>query len=61
VAQKRSLHEAIKKYESKVDGYVLEPLTTIPFENAVVDPLHMMLRITDKLMHHVVEKIRLLG
>ncbi len=46
----RSLNEAFKTNgEKNKDGYKRPPLTGVSFQNAVVDLLHMWLRITDKL------------
>ena len=56
----RCLKEAHNKYNPKSKdscGYQKEPLSPIEFVRAVIDMLHMWLRITDKLEDKLVEKI----
>jgi hypothetical protein len=56
----RTLIEAALLYESKSKGYIHKPLTSISFANCLLDILHMMLRITDKLFTLLFDKIQIL-
>ena len=56
---KRTLEE-IKRlcHWSKVNyGCINEPLLNIPLTNVIADELHLLLRITDKLLENIIDKV----
>ena len=54
----RSLEEAFKKYLAKEDGYKNEPIIKfIDFVCIVIDLLHLLLRISDRLFNFLIAKL----
>ena len=48
------------QFLAKVNGYIYEPiLNFIDFDNVVIDMLHLLLRITDRLYELILEKLTL--
>ena len=54
----RSLNEAFKKYSTGQDGYKNEPIIKfIEFDCIVIDLLHLLLRISDRLFNFLINKL----
>ena len=56
---KRTLEEIKRLCHCSKDNYgcINEPLLNIPLTNVIADELHLLLRITDKLLQNIIDEV----